>query len=112
VLDREPALTAERERLAGATDDEARAAAQIAIDAEAAKSATERMIEFAATLTAGGAKKEESLEWREQPVGKPQTEHRYQCAQNQTGHASEATAQKHDPQAIRVAGPASQLRRS
>ncbi|HLS57645.1 MAG TPA: methionine synthase, partial [Zeimonas sp.] len=32
------------------------------------KSATERMIEFAATLKAGGAKKEENLEWRSQPV--------------------------------------------
>ncbi|MCZ2415175.1 MAG: methionine synthase, partial [Burkholderiales bacterium] len=32
------------------------------------KSATERMIEFAATLKAGGAKKEENLEWRNQPV--------------------------------------------
>ncbi len=70
VLDREPALTAERARLASAPDDAARAAAQAALDAEAAKSATERMIEFAATLTAGGAKKEENLEWREQPVAK------------------------------------------
>ena len=34
------------------------------------KSATERMIEFAATLKAGGAKKEESLEWRAEPVEK------------------------------------------
>ena len=35
------------------------------------KSATERMIEFAATLKAGGAKKEENLEWRAWPVEKP-----------------------------------------
>ncbi|MCO5106086.1 MAG: methionine synthase [Burkholderiaceae bacterium] len=35
---------------------------------DAGKSATERMIEFAATLKAGGAKKEENLEWRNQPV--------------------------------------------
>ncbi|RPH61276.1 MAG: methionine synthase, partial [Burkholderiales bacterium] len=36
--------------------------------ADAGKSATERMIEFAATLKAGGAKKEENLEWRSEPV--------------------------------------------
>ena len=35
---------------------------------DAGKSATERMIEFAATLKAGGARKEENLEWRDQPV--------------------------------------------
>ena len=39
-------------------------------DPDHGKSATERMIEFAATLKAGGAKKEASLEWREAPVGK------------------------------------------
>jgi len=70
VLDRVPALTAERARLAAATDDAARAAAQAALDAEAAKSATERMIEFAASLKAGGAKRDEGLEWRAQPVEK------------------------------------------
>jgi 5-methyltetrahydrofolate--homocysteine methyltransferase len=32
--------------------------------------ATERMIEFAATLKAGGAKEEQTLEWREAPVEK------------------------------------------
>ena len=32
------------------------------------KTATERMIEFAATLKAGGARREENLEWRERPV--------------------------------------------
>src|SRR5581483_2708 len=32
--------------------------------------ATERMIEFAATLKAGGKKEEQSLEWREAPVEK------------------------------------------
>ena len=70
VLDRVPALTAERARLAAATDDAARAAAQAELDAEAGKSATERMIEFAATLKAGGARKEENLEWRAEPVAK------------------------------------------
>jgi 5-methyltetrahydrofolate--homocysteine methyltransferase len=71
VLDRRPALTAERARLAAAAADEAaRAAAQAALDAEAGKTATERMIEFAATLKAGGARKEESLEWRAEPVEK------------------------------------------
>ncbi len=34
------------------------------------KSATERMIEFAATLKAGGARKEENLEWRSERVEK------------------------------------------
>ncbi len=34
------------------------------------KSATERMIEFAATLKAGGARREENLEWRAEPVGR------------------------------------------
>ncbi len=68
VLDRTPALTAERRRLAEASTDEARAAAQAALDAEAAKSATERMIEFAASLKAGGARREENLEWRTRPV--------------------------------------------
>ncbi|MEB2351038.1 MAG: methionine synthase [Burkholderiaceae bacterium] len=48
VLDRRPALPAG--------------------DRDEGKSATERMIEFAATLKAGGAKKEENLEWRNQPV--------------------------------------------
>ncbi|GAA4409511.1 methionine synthase [Quisquiliibacterium transsilvanicum] len=70
VLDRKPALTAERARLAAATDDAARAAAQAALEAEQGKSATERMIEFAATLKAGGAKKEENLEWRAWSVEK------------------------------------------
>ena len=32
--------------------------------------ATERMIEFAGTLKAGGAKEEQNLEWRKQPVEK------------------------------------------
>jgi 5-methyltetrahydrofolate--homocysteine methyltransferase len=32
--------------------------------------ATERMIEFAGTLKAGGAKQEQNLEWRDAPVGK------------------------------------------
>ncbi|MFO1199267.1 MAG: methionine synthase [Burkholderiaceae bacterium] len=106
VLDRVPALTAERARLASARaaaaaagdsaagdsaagdatagdaaaseatraaraalDDEVRAA-QAALDAEAARSATERMIEFAATLKAGGAKKAEDLAWRAEPVAR------------------------------------------
>jgi len=34
------------------------------------KSATERMIAFAATLGAGGAKEQETLAWRDAPVGK------------------------------------------
>jgi len=34
------------------------------------KDATERMIEFAATLKAGGKKEEETLEWRKEPVQK------------------------------------------
>lgn len=34
------------------------------------KTATERMIEFAGTLKAGGKKQEENLEWRNQPVEK------------------------------------------
>jgi 5-methyltetrahydrofolate--homocysteine methyltransferase len=38
--------------------------------AEDGKSATERMIEFAATLKAGGARREENLEWRAEPVGR------------------------------------------
>ena len=32
------------------------------------KTATERLIEFAATLKAGGARKEEDLGWRQRPV--------------------------------------------
>ena len=36
---------------------------------ERGKSATERMIEFAATLKAGGARREEDLAWRTKPVG-------------------------------------------
>ncbi|HEY5634454.1 MAG TPA: methionine synthase [Burkholderiaceae bacterium] len=68
VLDREPALGAERARLAAAADEAGRAAAQAALDAEAAKTATERMVEFAATLKAGGAKREENLAWRDAPV--------------------------------------------
>ncbi len=39
-------------------------------DPDDGKSATERMIEFAATLKAGGARKEEDLAWREEPLGK------------------------------------------
>ncbi len=39
-------------------------------DPDQGKGATERMIEFAATLKAGGAKKEESLAWRAEPVEK------------------------------------------
>ncbi|MFN4327494.1 MAG: methionine synthase [Limnobacter sp.] len=39
-------------------------------DPDFGKSATERMIEFAATLKAGGKKAEENLEWRNQPVEK------------------------------------------
>ncbi len=73
VLDRKPALTAERARLAEAvaSGDEARlAAAQAELDAESTKTATERMIEFAATLKAGGARKEEDLAWRGEPVEK------------------------------------------
>ncbi len=38
------------------------------VSAEREKTATERMIEFAASLKAGGARKEENLEWRELPV--------------------------------------------
>ncbi|HOL65782.1 MAG TPA: hypothetical protein PLB97_10690, partial [Accumulibacter sp.] len=34
---------------------------------EHGKSATERMIEFAATLKAGGARREENLDWRGTP---------------------------------------------
>jgi len=71
VLHRVPALTAERARLAtaeAAGDAGALAAARAALAAEAGKTATERMIEFAATLAAGGAKKAENLEWRAEPV--------------------------------------------
>eukprot|EP01030_Chromulinospumella_sphaerica_P034436 gene34436-biopygen15134 len=39
-------------------------------DPDFGKSATERMIEFAGTLKAGGKKLEENLEWRNQPVQK------------------------------------------
>ena len=70
VLDRTPALTAERARLAAATDQALRAAAQAELDAQGGKSATERMIEFAPTLKAGGVKKEADLQWRTEPVGK------------------------------------------
>ena len=38
--------------------------------ADREKSATERLIEFAATLKPGGKKAEENLEWRQQPVAK------------------------------------------
>ena len=38
-------------------------------DPERSKTATERMIEFASSLKAGGARKEEDLRWREAPVG-------------------------------------------
>jgi 5-methyltetrahydrofolate--homocysteine methyltransferase len=71
VLDRKPALSAERARLAAAQaagDVQKSAEAEAALAAESAKSATERMIEFAATLKAGGAKKEENLAWRAEPV--------------------------------------------
>jgi 5-methyltetrahydrofolate--homocysteine methyltransferase len=71
VLDRQPALSAERARLQAAVDagdSAAMALAQGLLDAEAAKSATERMIEFAATLKSGGARKEEDLAWRAEPV--------------------------------------------
>jgi 5-methyltetrahydrofolate--homocysteine methyltransferase len=71
VLHRVPALSAERARLAvaeAAGDAAAIEAARAVLAAEAAKTATERMIEFAGTLVAGGAKKAENLEWREQPV--------------------------------------------
>ena len=67
VLARVPLLSAERKRLQDAADDTARAAAQATLEAEQAKSATERMIEFAGTLKAGAAKKEENLVWREEP---------------------------------------------
>ncbi len=70
VLDRTPALSAERRRLDEAQDEAARASAQAALEAEAAKSATERMIEFAATLKAGEARKEENLAWRAEPPAK------------------------------------------
>jgi len=36
---------------------------------ERGKTATERMIEFAATLKAGGARREEDLAWRSRPIG-------------------------------------------
>jgi 5-methyltetrahydrofolate--homocysteine methyltransferase len=45
-------------------------AAELPADApERTKTATERMIEFAATLKAGGARREEDLAWRARPVG-------------------------------------------
>ncbi|MCP5265803.1 MAG: methionine synthase [Burkholderiaceae bacterium] len=71
VLNRGATLSAERAALETARaggDSEAIAKAQAVLDAEAAKGATERMIEFAATLKAGGAKKEESLDWRGTPA--------------------------------------------
>jgi 5-methyltetrahydrofolate--homocysteine methyltransferase len=44
--------------------------ADLAADSpERDKSATERMIEFASTLKAGGARREEDLAWRAKPVG-------------------------------------------
>ncbi len=62
VLNRKPVIA--RQRADGTTlSDEAFAA-------ESDKSATERMIEFAATLKAGGARKEENLQWRAEPVEK------------------------------------------
>ncbi|MFM8556866.1 MAG: methionine synthase [Betaproteobacteria bacterium] len=67
VLARTPLLSAERKRLADATDGAARAAAQVVLEAERGKSATERMIEFAGTLKAGAARKEENLVWRDEP---------------------------------------------
>jgi 5-methyltetrahydrofolate--homocysteine methyltransferase len=71
VLDRPPRLSAERARVQAGGDPAARAAAEAALSAESSKTATERMIEFAATLKAGAGKVEETLAWRgtpEQPV--------------------------------------------
>ncbi|MCL4745439.1 MAG: methionine synthase [Burkholderiaceae bacterium] len=68
VLDRVPALSAERARLAAASDDTQSAAARAELDREAAKSATDRLIEFASSLKAGGARKDENPAWRDAPV--------------------------------------------
>jgi 5-methyltetrahydrofolate--homocysteine methyltransferase len=67
VLARTPQLSAEERRVANAPDEAARAAATAQLLLERSKSATERMIEFAGTLKAGAAKKEENLVWREEP---------------------------------------------
>ena len=67
VLARTPQLSAEERRVADAPDEAARAAATALLLLERSKSATERMIEFAGTLKAGAAKKEENLAWREEP---------------------------------------------
>ena len=67
VLARTPQLSAEERRVADAPDEAARAAATAQLLLERSKSATERMIEFAGTLKAGAAKKEENLVWREEP---------------------------------------------
>jgi 5-methyltetrahydrofolate--homocysteine methyltransferase len=64
VLDRKPALTAERRRVEAATDEPARAEALRLLEAESAKTATERMIEFAASLKSEGGRREENLAWR------------------------------------------------
>jgi len=66
VLDRKPLLTAERRGLATAQDEPGRAAAQALLERESGKTATERMIEFAASLKSDGARREENLAWREQ----------------------------------------------
>ena len=67
VLARTPQLSAEERRVANAPNEAARAAATAQRLLERSKSATERMIEFAGTLKAGAAKKEENLVWREEP---------------------------------------------
>ncbi len=68
VLARTPLLSAEKKRLDEAKTAEERAGARAALAAESAKTATERMIELASTLKAGGARKEENLAWREEPA--------------------------------------------
>jgi 5-methyltetrahydrofolate--homocysteine methyltransferase len=67
VLDRKPLLSAERRRLETAQDEAGRVAAQAVLEREAGKTATERMIEFSASLKSDGARREENLAWREQP---------------------------------------------
>jgi 5-methyltetrahydrofolate--homocysteine methyltransferase len=67
VLDRKPALTAERRALDAATEGPARDEARETLAREQGKTATERMIEFAASLKSGGARREENLAWRDQP---------------------------------------------
>ncbi len=70
VLHRKPALSAEHAALAAARDEAERARCQAILDQESGKTATERMIEFAASLKAGGARREENLAWRDEPVAK------------------------------------------